>query len=121
MEMSDQPVFGNNSNKQGKENAAQPDNTMKNNAGVEEVKILVAIPGKIRKRPAELSRLMKRGPILVTPIEAPRSQHNRMVTDKRKVYRVKRNRRPNPVTQKLTLTRMTHQAMKKLQFIVIQI
>jgi hypothetical protein len=39
MEMSDQPVFGNNSNKQGKENVAQPDKTMKNNAGVEEEKI----------------------------------------------------------------------------------
>jgi hypothetical protein len=39
MEMSDQPVFGNNSKKQGKENVAQPDNTMKNNTGVEEEKI----------------------------------------------------------------------------------
>jgi hypothetical protein len=35
-EMSDQPVFGNNSKQQGKEIVAQPDNTMKNNAGVEE-------------------------------------------------------------------------------------
>jgi hypothetical protein len=42
MEMSDQPVFGNNSNKQGKENVAQPENTMKNNAGVEEEKIVIA-------------------------------------------------------------------------------
>jgi hypothetical protein len=96
-EMSDQPVFGNNSNKQGKEILAQPDNTMKSNAGVEEEKLVVALPGKIRKKPAEFSRLMKRGPILVTPIKAPILQHNRMVTDKRKVYRVKR--RPIPVTQ----------------------
>jgi hypothetical protein len=36
MEMSDRPVFDNVSNKQGKEKLALPDNTMKNNAGVEE-------------------------------------------------------------------------------------
>jgi hypothetical protein len=39
-EMSDEPVFGNNSNKQGKEIVAQPDNTMKNNADVEEENII---------------------------------------------------------------------------------
>jgi len=42
MEMSDQPVFDNNSNKQGKENVAQPENTMKNNAGVEAENMVIA-------------------------------------------------------------------------------
>jgi hypothetical protein len=114
-EMSDQPVFGNNSNKQGKEIVAQPYNTMKNNAGVEEEKNSSGPTGQDKEKPAELSQLMKRGPILVTPIKAPRLQHNRMVTDKQKVYRVKR--RPNPVTQKLTLTRMTHlvKAMRRIK------
>jgi hypothetical protein len=50
MEMSDQPVFGNNSNKQRKENVAQPDNNMKNNAGVEEEKNISGHTGQDKER-----------------------------------------------------------------------
>jgi hypothetical protein len=49
-EMSDQPVFGNNSNKQGKDILAQPDNTMKNNAGVEEEKIVSGPTGQDKEK-----------------------------------------------------------------------
>jgi hypothetical protein len=49
-EMSDQPVFGNNSNKQGKEIVEQPDNTMKNNAGVEEEKIISGPTGQDKEK-----------------------------------------------------------------------
>jgi hypothetical protein len=50
MEMSDQPVFGNNSNKQGKENVAQPDNMMKNNEGVEEEKNISGHTGQDKEK-----------------------------------------------------------------------
>jgi hypothetical protein len=49
-EMSDQPVFGNSSNKQGKEIVAQPENTMKNNAGVEEGKIISGPTGQDKEK-----------------------------------------------------------------------
>jgi hypothetical protein len=49
-EMSDQSVFGNISNKQGKEIVAQPDNTMKNNAGVEEEKISSGPTGQDKEK-----------------------------------------------------------------------
>jgi hypothetical protein len=49
-EMRDQPVFGNNSNKQGKEIVAQPDNTMKNNTGVEEEKISSGPTGQDKEK-----------------------------------------------------------------------
>jgi hypothetical protein len=49
-EMSDQPVFGNNSNKQGKEIVAQPENMMKNNAGVEEEKIISGPTGQDKEK-----------------------------------------------------------------------
>jgi hypothetical protein len=50
MEMSDQPVFGNSSNKQEKENVAQLDNTMKNNAGVEEEKNSIRHTGQDKEK-----------------------------------------------------------------------
>jgi hypothetical protein len=53
-EMSDQPVFGNNSNKQGKYIVAQPDNTIKNNTCVEEEKI---ISGPTRQDKENASRV----------------------------------------------------------------
>jgi hypothetical protein len=49
-QMSDQPVFGNNSNKKVKEIVAQPDNTMKNNAGVEEEKIISGPTGQDKEK-----------------------------------------------------------------------
>jgi hypothetical protein len=63
-EMSDQPVFGNNSNKQGKEIVAQPDNTMKNNAGVEEEKIISGPTGQDKEKASrvELTDEKRAGP-----------------------------------------------------------
>jgi hypothetical protein len=49
-EMSDQPVFGDNLNKQGKEIVAQPDNTMRNNAGVEEEQIISGHIGQDKEK-----------------------------------------------------------------------
>jgi hypothetical protein len=53
-EMSDQPVFGNNSDKQGKEIMAQPDNTMKNNAGVEEENIISGPTGQDKEKASQV-------------------------------------------------------------------